>query len=107
MWNHFARFFYIGWLQFFDDLLKKFDGPILGICSGMQILTSIFSISGLIDNVEIGMVEVKTLKPNKLFEGTFQAYNLHRYSVQDSEGNQVFSLDFQIHLRHICPLLFQ
>ena len=83
--------FYIGWLQFFDDLLKNFDGPILGICSGMQILTSIFGISGLIDNVEIGMVEVETLKPNKLFEGTFQAYNLHRYSVQDSDKFSVLA----------------
>ena len=78
-------FSYIEWLPFFDDLLKKYTGPILGICSGMQILTSIFGTSGLIDNVEIGLVEVKTLESNKLFRGKFQAYNLHNYSVQDCD----------------------
>ncbi len=76
-------FSYVEWFPFFDDLLKEFTAPILGICSGMQILTSIFGTSGLIDNVEIGITEVKTLEPNKLFEGTFLAYNLHNYSVQD------------------------
>ena len=78
-------FSYVECLPFFDDLLKEFEAPILGICSGMQILTSIFGISGLIDNVEIGVVEVKTLESNKLFKGTFQAYNLHNYSVQDCD----------------------
>ena len=77
--------FYIDWFQFFEDLLEKFDGPILGICSGMQILTTILGKTGIIDNVEIGMVEVKTLKSNKLFDGIFHAYNLHRYSVQDCD----------------------
>tara|TARA_Y100000746_G_scaffold90183_1_gene76518 strand:- start:8 stop:550 length:543 start_codon:yes stop_codon:yes gene_type:complete len=76
---------YLDWLPFFDDLLKKFNGPILGICSGMQILTSIFGISGLVDNIEVGIVEVNTLISNKLFNGNFQAYNLHNYSVQDCD----------------------
>jgi len=84
-------FTYVGWLPFFDKLLKKFTGPILGICSGMQILTSIFGISGLIDNVEIGFVEVKTLTPNKLFNGTFKAYNLHNYSVQDCDKFKILA----------------
>jgi GMP synthase (glutamine-hydrolysing) len=76
---------------FFDILLKNFESPILGICSGMQILTSIFGISGLMDNVEIGMVEVKTLEPNKLFDGNFEAYNLHNFSVQDSDKFSVLA----------------
>ena len=78
-------FTYVEWLPFFDDLLKEFNNPILGICSGMQILTSIFGISGLIDNIEVGIVEVNTLIPSKLFKGKFQAYNLHNYSVQDCD----------------------
>ena len=78
-------FTYVEWLPFFDDLLKEFNNPILGICSGMQILTSIFGISGLKDNIEVGIVEVNTLIPNKLFKGKFQAYNLHNYSVQDCD----------------------
>ena len=48
-------FEYVEWLPFFGDLLKEFNNPILGICSGMQILTSIFGISGLIDNIEVGL----------------------------------------------------
>ena len=84
-------FAYISLFPFFDTLLKNFGSPILGICSGMQILTSIFGISGLMDNVEIGMVEVKTLEPNKLFDGKFEAYNLHNYSVQDSDKFSVLA----------------
>ena len=33
----------------------------------------------------MGVVEVNTLIPNKLFNGKFQAYNLHNYSVQDCD----------------------
>ena len=84
-------FAYISLLPFFDTLFKNFERPILGICSGMQILTSIFGISGLMDNVEIGMVEVKTLEPNKLFDGNFEGYNLHNYSVQDSDKFSVLA----------------
>tara|TARA_B100001146_G_scaffold49943_1_gene43400 strand:+ start:1214 stop:1756 length:543 start_codon:yes stop_codon:yes gene_type:complete len=84
-------FAYISLFPFFDTLLKNFESPILGICSGMQILTSIFGISELMDNVEIGMVEVKTLEPNKLFDGKFEAYNLHNYSVQDSDKFSVLA----------------
>lgn len=85
-------FYYVEQLPFFDDLLKDYKGSILGICSGMQILTSIFGTSGLIDNVEIGLVEVKTLESNKLFEGKFQAYNLHNYSVQDCENFKILAM---------------
>jgi GMP synthase (glutamine-hydrolysing) len=85
-------FYYVEQLPFFDDLLKEYTGSILGICSGMQILTSIFGTSGLIDNVEIGLVEVQTLEFNKLFEGKFQAYNLHNYSVQDCENFKILAM---------------
>jgi len=85
-------FSYVEKLPFFDDLLKEYTGPMLGICSGMHILTLIFGTSGLIDNVEIGLVEVKTLESNKLFEGKFQAYNLHNYSVQDCEKFKILAM---------------
>ena len=65
-------FSYIDNLPFFGELLSNFEGPILGICSGMQILSLIFGASGLVDNTEVGFVEIKTLIPNKLFEGNFQ-----------------------------------
>lgn len=84
-------FSYLSCLPFFSNLLGKYEGSILGICSGMQILTSIFGTSELIDNVEIGMVEVKTLESNKLFEGKFQAYNLHNYSVLNCEKFKILA----------------
>ncbi|MDC0243125.1 hypothetical protein OAK07_00375 [Marine Group III euryarchaeote] len=71
---------YIDWLPFFEEMLENFTGPVLGICSGMQILTSVFGSSSIADNLEIGMIEVKTLEQNELFEGNFQAYSLHNFS---------------------------
>ncbi len=70
----------------FNDLLNEFNGPILGICSGMHILVSIFGMSDLIGKIEVGLVEVNTSVSNKLFEGKFQAYNLHNYSVEGCEN---------------------
>ena len=99
---------YVNRLPFFDMLLKNFDGPILGICSGMQILTSIFGINGIIDNVEIGMVEVRTLKPNKLFDGNFQAYNLHNHSVRDCDNFIVLanSENSIQAVKHVCKDIY-
>tara|TARA_B100000579_G_C22761244_1_gene819065 strand:- start:97 stop:639 length:543 start_codon:yes stop_codon:yes gene_type:complete len=85
-------FTYVGRLPFFNDLLKNFNKPILGICSGMHILSSIFGISGLIENTEVGLIEVNTLIPNKLFDGKFQAYNLHNYSVQDCDKFTILAI---------------
>ena len=82
-------FTYVSCLPFFNDLLKNFNGSILGICSGMHILTSIFGMSDLIGKIEVGLVEVNTSVPNKLFEGKFQAYNLHNYSVEGCENLQL------------------
>ena len=89
--NSMQDFTYVSCLPFFNDLLKNFNGSILGICSGMHILTSIFGRSALIDNIEVGFVEVSTLASNKLFGGKFQAYNLHNYSVQDCEKFKILA----------------
>ena len=66
----------------FNKILYDFEKPILGICSGMQIICNIFE-NKIIKNVEIGMVEVQTLKSNALCEGKFQAYSIHNYSVDN------------------------
>ena len=46
----------------------------------MQIVASIFE-ERIVENVEIGMIDVQTLEDNDLCEGDFQAYSLHNYSV--------------------------
>ena len=67
-------------LEIFKELLSDYDKPVLGICSGMQIVASIFE-ERIVENVEIGMIDVQTLENNELCEGDFQAYSLHNYSV--------------------------
>ena len=75
-----------GYLNNIDNFLslKNIDVPVLGICSGMQILCLIFG-EKLVKNKEIGMTKIKTIKKNPLFLGEFGAYNLH--------GNGLESLD--------------
>ena len=75
---------YLNDLNIFKKLLLEFDGPILGICSGMQIVCSLFE-DKIVKNVEIGMIEVRTLESNKLCKGKFQAYSLHNFSVDHLE----------------------
>ena len=75
---------YLSDLDIFKNLLLEFKGPILGICSGMQIITSLFE-DKIVENVEIGMIEVRTLESNRLCEGKFQAYSIHNFSVDNLE----------------------
>ena len=75
---------YLGDLNIFKNILLGFDGPILGICSGMQIISSLFE-DKIVENVEIGMIEVRTLESNRLCEGKFQAYSIHNFSVDNLE----------------------
>ena len=75
---------YKGDLHIFKNLLLGFERPILGICSGMQIISSLFE-DKIVENVEIGMIEVRTLESNRLCEGKFQAYSIHNFSVDNLE----------------------
>jgi GMP synthase (glutamine-hydrolysing) len=69
----------------FKIILTNFEKPILGICSGMQIVCTIFG-DKIIKNLEIGMVDIETLEKNSLCKGKFQAYSIHNNSV----GNLVY-----------------
>ena len=77
-------------LEIFKDLLFDYDKPVLGICSGMQTVVSIFE-EKIVENVEIGMIDVQTLENNSLCEGEFQAYSLHNYSVDNLEFFEVLA----------------
>lgn len=62
------------------DWLKTFDGPILGICAGMQVIAKSFGAK-LLKKEMIGPQKVETMKENPLFEGEFNAYFLHTYTA--------------------------
>ncbi|MGE5575252.1 MAG: glutamine amidotransferase-related protein [Ignavibacteria bacterium] len=64
--------------------VKTFEKPILGICAGMQTISLVFGVP-LTTCLQIGMVEISTLKDNPLFQGDFKAYTLHNFSVEPSK----------------------
>jgi GMP synthase-like glutamine amidotransferase len=63
--------------------IKDCGKPLLGICAGMQTICAVFGAQ-LEKCLEIGMVQVTTLKINPLFSLSFKAYELHNYSLQPS-----------------------
>jgi len=65
-------------LTHFDWL--ETNAPVLGICSGMQILGMYFG-GKLVKQKRIGMGKIKTIVDNPLFKGEFDAYELHGFTV--------------------------
>jgi GMP synthase (glutamine-hydrolysing) len=63
--------------------IEKCEKPTLGICAGMQTIASVFGVP-LTPCLQIGMVEISTLKENQLFQDNFKAYTLHNYSVESN-----------------------
>lgn len=55
--------------------IKSYKGKLLGICSGMQIITGTFGMK-MSDDVNIGSKEVIVKKKNPLIDGKFKAYFL-------------------------------
>ncbi len=72
---------YLNYLFDFNRL-KDNGKEILGICSGFQIICSMFD-EEIIVQEEIGMVNVETQIKNPLASGNFQAYNMHNFSVDE------------------------
>lgn len=60
--------------------LKNTNRKVLGICSGIQII-SLINQNKLKKFSSIGMTKIKTKKKNPLFEGNFEAYSLHNYGI--------------------------
>lgn len=63
--------------------IKTCTKPILGICAGMQTIIRIYN-EELIACQQVGMTEITATRPNPLFNGEFQAYSLHTYSIAPS-----------------------
>ena len=70
--------------------LKTLEKPILGICAGMQIISLVYGVP-LVECTQVGMTEISTTKENLLFDGTFQAYTLHSFSIAPSETFEVLA----------------
>ncbi len=70
--------------------LKDFSRPVLGICAGMQVISLVFG-SSLSKCKEIGMVNIRTVKENKLFSGSFEAYALHNCAVKPSASLEILA----------------
>jgi GMP synthase (glutamine-hydrolysing) len=63
--------------------LKDFSRPVLGICAGMEILSVTYG--GQVRAAEeIGMVEIRRIGTDSLFEGMdrFSAYELHGFAAE-------------------------
>ena len=72
---------YLNHLEAFD-FLKNIRKPILGICSGMQIIALQFGAK-IKREKEIGMIKISSASENKLFSGEFEAYALHGNGLTD------------------------
>ena len=55
--------------------IKEFNGKILGICSGSQILASIFG-EVMVDGLIIGKKNVLVTSDNEVVKGSFESYFL-------------------------------
>ncbi|MBT3984959.1 hypothetical protein HOD38_03465 [archaeon] len=64
--------------------IKEFEGKILGICAGMQVIAMIHDCK-LKKCTEIGMYNIKVFTPNKLESEDFEAYCLHNYAVEPND----------------------
>jgi len=69
-------------LEFFS-WIRKCEKPVLGICAGMQTIGLVFG-SSLRRCTEIGMRRIETVKENRLFSASFNAYELHSYAIRPS-----------------------
>lgn len=67
------------------DWIRNTNALVLGVCAGAQILVKLFG--GEVtpgEGDEIGMKEVRTVVPNPLCSGTFEAYCMHRNGIRPS-----------------------
>tara|TARA_B100000686_G_scaffold347676_1_gene436892 strand:+ start:715 stop:1254 length:540 start_codon:yes stop_codon:yes gene_type:complete len=76
---------YVENTDIFKKIFHDYTGSLLGICSGMHIIGSIFG-GKLIQNLEIGMSESETLEENEICNGKFEVYNIHTNSVNNLDN---------------------
>ena len=77
------------YLSYIDNFrwLIDYEGDVLGICAGYQILASIYS-NKLEEIKKIGVYDVTVVRNNPLAEkGSIRSYFLHSYALKDVNGN--------------------
>lgn len=62
------------------EWIKNYNKPILGICSGMQIIALLHGAK-LKKSKEIGQTKIKILKKDSLINNIDKIYSLHQFSV--------------------------
>lgn len=75
------------YLNYNFNWLKKYNGKVLGICAGMQIIGLVFGAK-LKKCREIGMTKIKNFD-NRLFNKEFMAYCLHNYGLKKLDNFDV------------------
>ena len=82
------RFLHAG----FPCHLLKWEGPILGICAGMQLLSVSFG-GELFPCEMIGMIEITVIQDDPVFSGKdrFNAWELHQSGVKVPEECEVLA----------------
>ena len=70
--------------------LKKAKKPVLGICSGMQIL-ALQNSAKLTENQEIGRTKIRVKKANILFQKDFDAYELHANGLENLKEFEILA----------------
>jgi len=72
---------YLNYIDNFKKLID-YDGSILGICTGYQILAKLYS--NTLDEIKkIGVYNVKVVKKNPLIQNDFKAYFLHKFALRN------------------------
>ncbi len=78
-------FDYLNHIENFSRLLD-YDGAVLGICAGYQILAKLFSNE--LDRVrKIGVYDVRIIGKNPLMDRDARAYFLHKLALKDVNEN--------------------
>lgn len=89
-----------GYLRHLDAFawLRSWDLPVLGICAGMQVQSSVLG-GGLVEGEEIGMTGIRVIRDDSLLQGIreFSAYSLHRHVVIPPPSFEVLAVS------DICP----
>ena len=62
------------------EWIKNYDKPVLGICSGMQIVALVHGAK-LKKSKEIGQTQIKILKKDSSINTIDKVYSLHQFSV--------------------------
>lgn len=70
--------------------IKDVEKTVLGIGTGLNMIGVVFGLR-LIPCLEIGMIQITSIKDNPLFSSTFKAFSLHNFTVSPSEEFEVLA----------------